>query len=75
VHRIFDTSDKSFANEVVNVTEEEWEVFKELYAKLKALEDKDEPYERIKPSVRKKFERRIKEAIVLDKDHYFTEIG
>jgi hypothetical protein len=65
----------TFANEVVNVTEEEWTVFKAFYAKLKALEDKDEPYEKIKPSIRKKFERRIKEAVELDKDHYYTEYG
>lgn len=65
----------SFANEVIGVTEEELTVFKALYAKLKALEDKDEPYEKIKLSVRKKFERRIKETLELDKDFYFTEYG
>ncbi|KAI6182209.1 MTERF domain-containing protein 2 [Aphelenchoides bicaudatus] len=75
VHRIFDTSDKCFAVEIAGTSEAEWLVFQQMYAKLKAMEDKDEPYEKIKRSVRKKFERRIKEAIQLDQDHYFTEYG
>jgi hypothetical protein len=44
----------AFANEVAGLTEEEWNVFKEVHEKLKLLEDKDEPYAKISVSMRKK---------------------
>lgn len=69
-HQIFDSSDQYFASEIVGVTDEEWMIFQTVYRKQKELEDKDEPYERIKLSLRKKFERRIKEAIEKDTDYY-----
>uniref|UniRef100_A0AC35G652 Uncharacterized protein n=1 Tax=Panagrolaimus sp. PS1159 TaxID=55785 RepID=A0AC35G652_9BILA len=62
LHRIFDTKDDIFATQVAKVTVEEWMMYKELAEKLEALEDKERPFERIKPSQRKAYERRLKET-------------
>uniref|UniRef100_A0AC34FC44 Uncharacterized protein n=1 Tax=Panagrolaimus sp. ES5 TaxID=591445 RepID=A0AC34FC44_9BILA len=62
LHRIFDTNDNAFAVHVATVSVEEWMMYKELAEKLEALEDKERPFERIKPSQRKAYERRLKET-------------
>lgn len=64
MYKIFDTDDATFANQVAGVSTAEWQMYKELHAKLRELEDKERPYERIKPSLRKAFERQIKERRV-----------
>ncbi|KAI6229074.1 MTERF domain-containing protein 2 [Aphelenchoides fujianensis] len=61
-YRITDTNDQTFAVEVAGVTVEEWMVFRQLYEKQQQLEDKEQPFERVKPSVRKAWERRLKKA-------------
>ncbi|KAI6203503.1 Glycoprotein endo-alpha-1,2-mannosidase [Aphelenchoides besseyi] len=61
-YRITDTDDQTFAIQVAEVTPEEWTVFRTLYEKQLALEDKDHPYEKVKPSLRKAFERRLKKS-------------
>uniref|UniRef100_A0A914NPH7 Uncharacterized protein n=1 Tax=Meloidogyne incognita TaxID=6306 RepID=A0A914NPH7_MELIC len=58
---IFDTPENKFANLVADVEHEEWLIFRELCEQQRRLEDKQEPYEKIKPSQRKAFERRLKE--------------
>ncbi|KAI6216682.1 Glycoprotein endo-alpha-1,2-mannosidase [Aphelenchoides besseyi] len=67
-YRITDTDDQTFAIQVAEVTPEEWTVFRTLYEKQLALEDKDHPYEKVKPSLRKAFERRLKKAAEVE-DH------
>jgi hypothetical protein len=61
LYRIFDTKDDIFATQVAKVSIEEWMLYKQLAEKLDALEDKDRPFERIKPSQRKAYERRLKD--------------
>ncbi|KAI6179393.1 Glycoprotein endo-alpha-1,2-mannosidase [Aphelenchoides besseyi] len=67
-YRITDTDDQTFAIQVAEVSPEEWTVFRALYDKQAALEDKDQPYEKVKPSLRKAFERRLKKAAEVE-DH------
>lgn len=61
---IIDTGDEQFATKVARVTLEEWKLFREVQQKERALqtEGKVRSYEKIKPSMRKRFERRRKEA-------------
>jgi len=61
LYKILDTNDKEFATQIAGVTKEEWLVYQRLHEKLKELEDKERPYERIKPAMRKAYERRPKE--------------
>ncbi|KAL7079816.1 hypothetical protein ACQ4LE_000736 [Meloidogyne hapla] len=58
---IFDTHENRFAKMIAGVEHEEWLIFKELCEQQRRLEDKEEPFEKIKPSMRKAFERRLKE--------------
>lgn len=60
--RILDTNDKVFAETVAGILAEEFEVYRQVHAKLKEQSTMDRPFERVKPSQRKKFERRIKEV-------------
>ncbi|VDM50417.1 unnamed protein product [Toxocara canis] len=60
--RILDTPDANFATEVAGVTQEEWLIFKGLTEKISRQSDMERPFERIKPSMRKAFERRRKEG-------------
>ncbi|TKR59833.1 hypothetical protein L596_029449 [Steinernema carpocapsae] len=60
--RILDLSDIQFATDVAGVSMEEWTIYQALLAKQKEMADKERPYERIKPSQRKAYERRHKEA-------------
>uniref|UniRef100_A0A7E4VTS1 Cilia- and flagella-associated protein 206 n=1 Tax=Panagrellus redivivus TaxID=6233 RepID=A0A7E4VTS1_PANRE len=62
LYRILDSRDNIFATQVAKVTPDEWTLYRELSVKLTTLEDKDRPFERIKPSMRKAYERRLKEA-------------
>ena len=62
--RIFDTDDATFATQVARVSTQEWFVFKELYAKEAASSDKERPYDRIKPWLRKAYQRRQQEGPV-----------
>uniref|UniRef100_A0A0N5A9P0 Ankyrin repeat protein n=1 Tax=Syphacia muris TaxID=451379 RepID=A0A0N5A9P0_9BILA len=61
---ILDTPDHIFATKVAGVTLEEWNIYKQLAEKLR--QDADVPFERIKPSLRKAYERRLKKAQVAD---------
>lgn len=58
MHRIFDTNDHDFATQIAGIRKEEWTLFKEVYAKEKSQENLERPYERIKPSMRKAYERK-----------------
>lgn len=57
MYRIFDTDDATFATQVARVTTYEWFVFKDLFMKKWEEEDREHPYERIKPSQRKAYQR------------------
>ncbi|KJH47168.1 adaptor complexe medium subunit family protein [Dictyocaulus viviparus] len=70
LNRILDSSDDVFAVQVAGVTCEEWAVFRTFFEQLSNRRDKERSYERIKPSMRKAYERRRKEEIVLE-DHVF----
>uniref|UniRef100_A0A914DAT7 Uncharacterized protein n=1 Tax=Acrobeloides nanus TaxID=290746 RepID=A0A914DAT7_9BILA len=59
--QILDTDEENFATSVAGVTLEEWNIYKLLDDKLKSLEGKEKPFERIKPSARKAYQRRKKE--------------
>ncbi|VDD85742.1 unnamed protein product [Enterobius vermicularis] len=59
---ILDTTDIRFAEKVAGVSLEEWEVYKSLAVKLREQSELDVPYQRIKPSLRKLFERKLKAA-------------
>uniref|UniRef100_A0A0N5A1L5 Trimethylamine methyltransferase n=1 Tax=Parastrongyloides trichosuri TaxID=131310 RepID=A0A0N5A1L5_PARTI len=63
LYRILDTNDNIFATQVGGVTVEEWYAYETLHEKMKELEKKDKPFERIKPSMRKAYERRIKKGL------------
>lgn len=55
--QIFDTDDHKFATQVARVTLQEWLVFKDLYTKELRESDKERPYDRVKPWLRKAYER------------------
>uniref|UniRef100_A0AC34QPC5 Mitochondrial transcription termination factor n=1 Tax=Panagrolaimus sp. JU765 TaxID=591449 RepID=A0AC34QPC5_9BILA len=57
---ILDSDDDIFARQVAKVSSEEWKIYKELSIKLANLEEKEKPFERIKPSMRKAYERKVK---------------
>lgn len=57
IYKIFDTDDFDFAK-VAGIRKEEWIVFKEIYEKEKANENSERPYEKIKPSLRRAFEKK-----------------
>uniref|UniRef100_A0A0K0D1Z4 FtsJ domain-containing protein n=1 Tax=Angiostrongylus cantonensis TaxID=6313 RepID=A0A0K0D1Z4_ANGCA len=56
--------------QVAGVTHEEWAVYRAFSELMSNRSDKERPYERVKPSMRKAFERKWKEEKVLD-DHTF----
>ncbi|KAK0426747.1 hypothetical protein QR680_009878 [Steinernema hermaphroditum] len=60
--KILDLPDVQFATEIAGVTMEEWTVYRAFMEKQREMANKERPFERIKPSVRKAFERRRKEA-------------
>lgn len=60
--QILDVPDSNFATEVAGVTLEEWLIFRGLTDKVNRQAGMEKPFERIKPSMRKAFERRRKEA-------------
>src|SRR5690606_29589261 len=57
LYRILDSREDNFAVQLAEVTVEEWKLYRDLAAKLRALENKDRPFERIKPSMRKAYQR------------------
>ncbi|CAB3410896.1 unnamed protein product [Caenorhabditis bovis] len=59
--RIFDTNDEDFARNVAGVSLEEWVVFQMLQLKIEENQEKERPFERVKPSKRKAYERRHKQ--------------
>uniref|UniRef100_A0A914I4B6 Uncharacterized protein n=1 Tax=Globodera rostochiensis TaxID=31243 RepID=A0A914I4B6_GLORO len=61
--RIFDVSDLEFATKVGCVSHEEWIVFQDLRKLEELLSEKERPYERVLPAMRKQFERKVKEAV------------
>uniref|UniRef100_A0A7I4XYC4 mTERF domain-containing protein 1, mitochondrial n=1 Tax=Haemonchus contortus TaxID=6289 RepID=A0A7I4XYC4_HAECO len=60
--QILDSTDDNFAIQVGGVTREEWNVYKAYSEQLSSRNGKELPYERVKPSRRKAYERRKKEA-------------
>ncbi|KAE9414044.1 hypothetical protein Angca_002620, partial [Angiostrongylus cantonensis] len=70
LRQILDSSDDNFAVQVAGVTHEEWAVYRAFSELMSNRSDKERPYERVKPSMRKAFERKWKEEKVLD-DHTF----
>ncbi|KAJ1345984.1 hypothetical protein KIN20_000639 [Parelaphostrongylus tenuis] len=70
LHQILDSSDDHFAVQVAGVTSEEWAVYRAFSELMSSRGDKERPYERVKPSMRKAFERRRKEEKVIG-DHTF----
>ncbi|CEF68430.1 Hypothetical protein SRAE_2000308700 [Strongyloides ratti] len=60
LYRIIDTDSVIFATQVASVTYEEWVIYEGLHEKLKEMEQKERPFERVKPSVRKAYERKVK---------------
>ena len=58
---IFDVSDHEFAEKLAKVSHEEWVVFREVLERQKQLENKEQPFERVKHNARKRYERRLKE--------------
>uniref|UniRef100_A0AC35UF89 Uncharacterized protein n=1 Tax=Rhabditophanes sp. KR3021 TaxID=114890 RepID=A0AC35UF89_9BILA len=62
LYRILDSNDTIFATQIAGVVPEEWIVYSDLFDKQKASQNKDRAFERVKPSVRKAFERRLKHA-------------
>ncbi|CAD5209295.1 unnamed protein product [Bursaphelenchus xylophilus] len=63
-YRIFDSDDVNFAVQVGGVTPEEWNAFKCIKTIQRSLDEKENPFERIKPSVWKAYERRHKDTHV-----------
>uniref|UniRef100_A0A0K0FUJ5 Uncharacterized protein n=1 Tax=Strongyloides venezuelensis TaxID=75913 RepID=A0A0K0FUJ5_STRVS len=63
LYRILDTDPVIFATQVASVTHEEWLSYETLHEKLKELEKKDRPFERVKPSMRKAYERKLKNSL------------
>lgn len=59
-HRIFDSDSNNFAVQVAGVTPEEWNAFKCISLMKRQLSDQEQPFERVKPSVRRAYERRAK---------------
>uniref|UniRef100_A0A183CQA9 Uncharacterized protein n=1 Tax=Globodera pallida TaxID=36090 RepID=A0A183CQA9_GLOPA len=59
--RIFDVSDLEFATKVGCVSHEEWIVFQDLRKLEELLSEKERPYERVLPAMRKQFERKVKQ--------------
>lgn len=43
---------------MAGIRKEEWILFKEIYGKEKSKENLERPYEKIKPSMRKAYERK-----------------
>lgn len=63
LHQILDSNDDNFAIQVAGVTREEWTVYRAFSEQLSNRSGGEErPYERVKPSKRKAYERRRKEA-------------
>uniref|UniRef100_A0A0N5BAC5 mTERF domain-containing protein n=1 Tax=Strongyloides papillosus TaxID=174720 RepID=A0A0N5BAC5_STREA len=62
LYRILDTNPIIFATQVASVTHEEWVSYETLHEKLKEIEKKDRPFERVKPSMRKAYERKLKKS-------------
>ncbi|VDM85731.1 unnamed protein product [Strongylus vulgaris] len=56
--------------QVAGVTIEEWTIYRAFAKKISERSDKERPYERVKPSLRKAYERRRKEAKIVE-DHVF----
>ncbi|KAL3124075.1 hypothetical protein niasHT_004664 [Heterodera trifolii] len=67
--RIFDVDELEFATKVGCVSHEEWVIFQDMRKQEEILSEKERPYERIKPSLRKQFERRKKEAAEIEMAH------
>ncbi|CAJ0946316.1 unnamed protein product, partial [Mesorhabditis belari] len=61
--KIFDSSDEHFSTKIAGISLEEWNVFKMIERRAREEEDRDEPYVKVKPSLRKKFERQKKATI------------
>lgn len=61
-YRVFDSDDAQFAHQVAGVTLEEWNAFKCHAERERQLSEREQPFERVKPSVRKAYERRLKAA-------------
>ncbi|VDM85571.1 unnamed protein product [Strongylus vulgaris] len=70
LHQILDSNDDHFATQVAGVTIEEWTIYRAFAKKISERSDKERPYERVKPSLRKAYERRRKEAKIVE-DHVF----
>ncbi|CAI4230064.1 unnamed protein product [Auanema sp. JU1783] len=68
--RILDSNDHVFATQVAGVTVEEWIIYQTFCEKQSVNSEKERPYERVKPSMRKAYERRHKDAQELP-DHVF----
>lgn len=64
LRKILDSSDSEFASDVAGVSVEEWNVYRELSKKLNIQKDMDRPFQKVKPSMRKAFERKKKEPNV-----------
>uniref|UniRef100_A0A915E878 Uncharacterized protein n=1 Tax=Ditylenchus dipsaci TaxID=166011 RepID=A0A915E878_9BILA len=60
--RIFDTNDREFAG-VAGISKEEWLFYKQVFQKEEEKEDKERPYEKVRPNTRKMYERRVKEDV------------
>uniref|UniRef100_A0A915BQV5 MHD domain-containing protein n=2 Tax=Parascaris univalens TaxID=6257 RepID=A0A915BQV5_PARUN len=76
LQEILDVPDSNFATEVAGVTLEEWLIFRGLTDKVNRQAGMEKPFERIKPSMRKAFERRRKDAAhreVFAFDDFVTE--
>lgn len=57
--KIFDTEDADFATQVAGVRCEEWTLFKQIHEMEEAQSTMERPYEVIKPSMRKAYQRRM----------------
>ncbi|CAG9534233.1 unnamed protein product [Cercopithifilaria johnstoni] len=70
--KILDSSEEQFAKKVGRVSVEEWYLFRELQNKRRILESegKMRPFERIKPSMRKQWERKKKSAPLNDSEAF-----
>ncbi|KAK5978336.1 hypothetical protein GCK32_013761, partial [Trichostrongylus colubriformis] len=60
--QILDSNDENFAVQVAGVTVEEWSVYRAYSEQLSNRSGKERPYERVKPSRRKAYERQKKEG-------------